>query len=81
MEDIEPQLLFGIMIRMVATTRISDPETPSKTSAGRTEMSREGQGTFVLFCRSNSISQAIKLLTTPNPDCKIKIWKCLALRL
>lgn len=55
------------MIRMVATTRILLPETQVRLSAGRTNMSREGQS-MCFFAGANSIFAGDKLLTTPNPD-------------
>ena len=55
------------MIRMVATTRIVMPETQVRLSAGRTNMSREGQA-MCFFAGANSIFAGDKLLTTPNPD-------------
>ena len=55
------------MIRMVATTRIVMPETQVRLSAGRTQMSREGQA-MCFFAGANSIFAGDKLLTTPNPD-------------
>ncbi|MCK0131852.1 biotin synthase BioB [Flavobacteriaceae bacterium F08102] len=55
------------MVRMVATTRIVMPETQVRLSAGRTEMSREGQA-LCFFAGANSIFAGDKLLTTPNPD-------------
>jgi len=55
------------MIRMVATTRIVMPETQVRLSAGRTEMSSEGQA-MCFFAGANSIFAGDKLLTTPNPD-------------
>jgi biotin synthase len=55
------------MIRMVATTRIIMPETQVRLSAGRTNMSREGQA-MCFFAGANSIFAGDKLLTTPNPD-------------
>merc|ERR1712200_117813 len=42
MEDQPPLNIFE-MIRMVATTRIVLPESQVRLSAGRTQMSREGQ--------------------------------------
>lgn len=66
MEDIEPVAIWD-MIRMVATTRIVMPETQVRLSAGRTEMSREGQA-MCFFAGANSIFAGDKLLTTPNPD-------------
>ncbi|HET8808875.1 MAG TPA: biotin synthase BioB [Flavobacteriaceae bacterium] len=55
------------MVRMIATTRIVLPETQVRLSAGRTEMSREGQA-MCFFAGANSIFAGDKLLTTPNPD-------------
>lgn len=55
------------MIRMVATTRIIMPQTQVRLSAGRTQMSREGQS-MCFFAGANSIFAGDKLLTTPNPD-------------
>ncbi|MDR6969138.1 biotin synthase [Flavobacterium arsenatis] len=55
------------MIRMVATTRIIMPETQVRLSAGRMNMSREGQA-MCFFAGANSIFAGDKLLTTPNPD-------------
>lgn len=57
MEDIEPIEIWE-MIRMVATTRIVMPETQVRLSAGRTEMSREGQA-LCFFAGANSILQGI----------------------
>lgn len=66
MEDMEPVPIWE-MIRMVATTRIVMPKTQVRLSAGRTEMSREGQA-MCFFAGANSIFAGDKLLTTPNPD-------------
>lgn len=66
MEDMEPIAIWD-MIRMVATTRIVMPETQVRLSAGRTEMTREGQA-MCFFAGANSIFAGDKLLTTPNPD-------------
>jgi len=55
------------MIRMVATTRIVLPTTTVGLSAGRTEMSKEGQA-FCFLAGAGSIFAGDKLLTTPNPD-------------
>jgi len=55
------------MVRMVATTRIVMPKTQVRLSAGRTDMSREGQA-MCFFAGANSIFAGDKLLTTPNPD-------------
>ena len=68
------------MIRMVATTRIVMPETQVRLSAGRTEMSREGQA-MCFFAGANSIFAGDKLLTTPNPDVNedLKMFELLGL--
>jgi biotin synthase len=55
------------MIRMVATTRIVLPTTTVRLSAGRTEMSDEGQA-LCFMSGAGSIFAGDKLLTTPNPD-------------
>lgn len=55
------------MIRMVATARIVLPTTTVRLSAGRTEMSKEGQA-FCFLAGAGSIFAGDKLLTTPNPD-------------
>jgi biotin synthase len=55
------------MVRMVATARIVMPESQVRLSAGRTQMSQEGQA-LCFFAGANSIFAGDKLLTTPNPD-------------
>jgi biotin synthase len=52
---------------MVATTRIIMPETQVRLSAGRMNMSREGQA-MCFFCWCKFYFAGDKLLTTPNPD-------------
>lgn len=66
MEEEKPVEIWE-MIRMVATTRIVMPQTQVRLSAGRTNMSREGQA-MCFFAGANSIFAGDKLLTTPNPD-------------
>jgi biotin synthase len=66
LEDQKPVSIWD-MIRMVATTRIVLPETQVRLSAGRTQMTREGQA-MCFFAGANSIFAGDKLLTTPNPD-------------
>ncbi len=66
LEDEQPVEIWE-MIRMVATTRIVMPFTQVRLSAGRTEMSKEGQA-LCFFAGANSIFAGDKLLTTPNPD-------------
>lgn len=55
------------MIRMIATTRIVMPKTVIRLSAGRQEMSQEGQA-LCFIAGANSIFAGDKLLTTPNPE-------------
>lgn len=66
LEEQEPVSIWE-MVRMVAATRIIMPETQVRLSAGRTQMSREGQA-MCFFAGANSIFAGDKLLTTPNPD-------------
>ncbi len=79
LEDEKPVEIWD-MIRMVATTRIVLPETQVRLSAGRTQMSREGQA-MCFFAGANSIFAGDKLLTTPNPDVNedMKMFKLLGL--
>ncbi|MGO3183921.1 MAG: biotin synthase BioB [Aequorivita sp.] len=65
-EEMEPVSIWE-MVRMIATARIVLPETQVRLSAGRTNMSREGQA-LCFFAGANSIFAGDKLLTTPNPD-------------
>lgn len=55
------------MIRMIATTRIVVPQSAVRLSAGRSEMSEEGQA-MCFMAGANSIFAGDKLLTTPNPE-------------
>ena len=66
MEEEKPVEIWE-MIRMVATARIVMPETQVRLSAGRTNMSHEGQA-MCFLAGANSIFAGDKLLTTPNPD-------------
>jgi len=66
MEDYEPVDIFE-MVRMIASARLVLPESQVRLSAGRVQMSREGQ-TLCFFAGANSIFAGDKLLTTPNPD-------------
>ncbi|MEW7289822.1 biotin synthase BioB [Aquimarina sp. 2304DJ70-9] len=80
MEEEKPVAIWD-MIRMVATTRIIMPKTQVRLSAGRTEMSREGQA-MCFFAGANSIFAGDKLLTTPNPDVSedMEMFKMLGLQ-
>lgn len=66
MENVKPISIWE-MIRMVATTRIVIPTTTVRLSAGRTEMSIEGQA-LCFMAGAGSIFAGNKLLTTPNPE-------------
>lgn len=66
MEEHEPVTAWE-MARMIATARIVLPETVVRLSAGRTEMSLEGQA-LCFMAGASSIFAGDQLLTTPNPD-------------
>lgn len=68
------------MVRMVATTRIVLPNTTVRLSAGRTDMSQEGQA-LCFMAGAGSIFAGDKLLTTPNPDINedMKLFETLGL--
>lgn len=80
MEEEKPVEIWE-MIRMVATTRIVMPQTQVRLSAGRTNMSKEGQA-MCFFAGANSIFAGDKLLTTPNPDVQedMKMFDLLGLK-
>ena len=80
MADEKPVEIWD-MIRMVATTRIVMPQTQVRLSAGRTQMSREGQA-MCFLAGANSIFAGDKLLTTPNPDVQedMKMFELLGLK-
>jgi|SRR5690625_982845 len=69
------------MVRMVATARIVLPKAQVRLSAGRTQMSKEGQ-TLCFLAGANSIFAGDKLLTTPNPDIEedMELFKELGLK-
>ncbi len=66
MEEQEPVPIWD-MVRMVATARIVMPGSTVRLSAGRTQMTREGQA-LCFMAGAGSIFAGDKLLTTPNPD-------------
>lgn len=66
LEDQEPVDVWD-MVRMVATTRIVMPHTQVRLSAGRKQMSKEGQA-MCFYVGANSIFAGDKLLTTENPS-------------
>lgn len=55
------------MVRMIATTRIVMNTSYVRLSAGRTQMTDEGQA-LCFMAGANSIFAGEKLLTTPNPE-------------
>ena len=55
------------MVRMIATTRIVLLDTTVRLSAGRTQMTDEGQA-LCFLAGVGSIFAGDKLLTTPNPE-------------
>jgi len=63
----QPLVPIWDMVRMIATTRIVMPKTVVRLSAGRTQMSLEGQA-LCFLAGANSIFAGDKLLTTPNPE-------------
>ncbi|MEO6884111.1 MAG: biotin synthase BioB [Bacteroidia bacterium] len=63
----QPLVPIWDMVRMIATTRIVMPKTVVRLSAGRTQMSLEGQA-LCFMAGASSIFAGDKLLTTPNPD-------------
>ncbi len=66
LEEQKPVSIFE-MVRMVAVARIVLPKTQVRLSAGRNQMSKEGQA-LCFLAGANSIFAGDKLLTTPNPD-------------
>jgi biotin synthase len=66
LEDQQPIPIWD-MVRMVATTRLVMPHAVVRLSAGRTDMTDEGQ-TLCYMAGASSIFAGDKLLTTPNPD-------------
>jgi biotin synthase len=63
----QPLVPIWDMVRMIATTRIVIPKTVVRLSAGRTQMTLEGQA-LCFLAGANSIFAGDKLLTTPNPE-------------
>ncbi len=66
LEDQQPVDIFE-MVRMIAVTRIVIPTTTVRLSAGRKDMTAEGQA-LCFFAGAGSIFAGDKLLTTPNPE-------------
>ncbi len=55
------------MVRMIATARIVLPKSVVRLSAGRTQMSEEGQA-LCFMAGASSVFAGDTLLTTPNPE-------------
>ncbi|MCF8257516.1 MAG: biotin synthase BioB [Flavobacteriales bacterium] len=66
LEDCPPTPVWD-MVRMIATARIVLPATTVRLSAGRTQMTPEGQA-LCFMAGAGSIFSGDRLLTTPNPD-------------
>lgn len=66
LEEQQPVPIWD-MVRMVAVSRIVFPESTIRLSAGRTDMSREGQA-LCFMAGAGSIFAGDQLLTTPNPE-------------
>ena len=66
--DQEP-LDWSEMVAMIAAARILMPDTVIRLSAGRREMTEEGQA-LCFLAGANSIFVGDQLLTTPNPEPK-----------
>ncbi len=65
LED-QPVVPVWELVRMIATARIVFPKAMVRLSAGRTQMTIEGQA-LCFLAGANSIFAGEKLLTTPNP--------------
>jgi biotin synthase len=66
LQENAPVDLFEL-VRMIATTRIALPHTKVRLSAGRTQITPEGQA-LCYFAGANSIFYGSKLLTADNPQ-------------
>lgn len=66
LEDNAPVDVFDL-VRMIALARIAVPRSKVRLSAGRTNLSREGQA-LCFFAGANSIFYGDKLLTAANPQ-------------
>lgn len=68
LEGSNPVDIFDV-VRMIAVARIACPKAKVRLSAGRTQMSEEGQA-MCFFAGANSIFYGDKLLTAENPAIK-----------
>jgi biotin synthase len=65
LEGQAPVEIFDL-VRLIATTRLALPKSRVRLSAGRTQLSKEGQA-LCFFAGANSIFYGNKLLTAKNP--------------
>ncbi|SHK34317.1 biotin synthase [Rubritalea squalenifaciens DSM 18772] len=65
LEGSDPVTIFDV-VRMIAVARIAVPKAKVRLSAGRTQISEEGQA-LCFFAGANSIFYGDKLLTAKNP--------------
>lgn len=77
----QPIVSIWEMVRMIAAARIVLPKSHVRLSAGRTQMSAEGQA-LCFLAGANSIFAGDKLLTTPNPEFNedMELFKVLGLQ-
>ena len=68
LEGSNPVEIFDV-VKMIAVARIACPKAKVRLSAGRTQMSEEGQA-MCFFAGANSIFYGDKLLTAENPAIK-----------
>ncbi len=66
LEGSDPVTIFDV-VRMIAIARIAVPKAKVRLSAGRTQISEEGQA-LCFFAGANSIFYGDKLLTASNPS-------------
>lgn len=64
--DSDPVTIFDV-VRMISISRIAVPKAKVRLSAGRTQISEEGQA-MCFFAGANSIFYGDKLLTAKNPS-------------
>src|SRR6266542_5394271 len=68
----QPPVDIFELVRLVAVTRIALPRARVRLAAGRTRISREGQG-LCFFAGANSIFNGDKLLTARNPAADVDV--------
>src|SRR6266536_3118707 len=68
----QPPVDIFKLVRLIAVTRIALPKARVRLAAGRTRISREGQG-LCFFAGANSIFYGDKLLTARNPTADVDV--------